>query len=107
MQVGLSIKPAKPVSGENQFQISLKNEKGPIDGAKVTVDYFMPAMGTMPEMQGSSAAEPSGKGIYVATMTLPMEGNWTITVRAMPPSGEPLLARFGIRTGAEAITSQE
>ncbi len=103
VEVGLAIKPAKPVAGENQFKVMFKDPSGPIQNAKVRVAYFMPAMGTMPVMQGGAPGAASAPGEYTATLNLPMEGNWTITVRAEIPGKGEIVAAFRIRTGSATV----
>ncbi len=103
IEVGLAVKPAEPRVGDNDFKVALKGPSGPIENTAVTVTYFMPAMGTMAAMKGSASAKPSGSGEYVATLGLPMEGDWTITVDATPPNTHPIAARFHIRTGSAFV----
>lgn len=102
--VSLSIQPEKPRAGENKFKVLLKDPNGPIQNANVRVEYFMPAMGTMPVMQSGSAGTPSSPGEYIATLKLPMEGTWTITVQAEIPGKGKVAAVYGIRTGSQTVT---
>ena len=105
--VGLAVKPAKPTTGDNQFKVLLTDAGGPIQDAAVTVSYFMPAMGSsMPVMQGSAPAAASAPGEYVATLNLPMEGNWTITIMAGIPSKQTVRVQFRIMTGSSRLLFQ-
>jgi len=102
-EVSLALKPAEPRMGGTDFKVSLQGPNGPIENAPVTVTYFMPAMGMMAEMKGSTPAKSSGGGEYVATLDLPMEGDWTVIVNASPANAQTITARFQIRTGSSTI----
>ena len=69
------------VTGDNGVTVSVKDAAGKIvTGAKVVVDYSMPAMPGMPPMNYKADAAPKGD-VYAATMNLSMAGPWNITVK--------------------------
>lgn len=103
--VGLAVQPTKPRVGDNGFKVTLQKATAPIENANVQVSYFMPAMGTMPAMQGSNLAKPTGnKGEYETSLNLPMEGSWTITVTTEVPGQPPIRAEYHLRTGSPSLT---
>ena len=103
--IGLAVQPIKPQAGDNEFKVILQKANAPVENANVQVSYFMPAMGTMQAMQGSSQAKPTGKqGEYETSLNLPMEGSWTITVTAEVPGQPPIRANYHLRTGTSSIT---
>ncbi len=71
-----------PILGKNDIKVEIKDSLGKsVDGALVTVNYFMPPMPGMPPMNYRVKASPDGSG-YRATMDLIMEGPWNIAIRA-------------------------
>jgi hypothetical protein len=70
-----------PVTGDNGVTVSVKDGSGKVvAGAKVVVDYSMPAMPGMPPMNYKADAVQKGD-VYVATMNLSMAGPWNIAVK--------------------------
>jgi len=70
-----------PVTGDNGVTVSVKDATGKtVQGAKVIVDYSMPAMPGMPPMNYKADAMPKGDA-YSATMNLSMAGPWNIVVK--------------------------
>jgi hypothetical protein len=72
-----------PVTGNNQFTVSVKDGKGAdVTDAKVSVEYSMPAMPGMPAMNYSAKAEPAAKEkAYKAKVNFSMSGSWNIVVK--------------------------
>jgi hypothetical protein len=70
-----------PVTGDNGVTVSVKDAGGKVvNGAKVVVDYSMPAMPGMPPMNYKADAVQKGD-VYAATMNLSMAGPWNIAVK--------------------------
>ena len=70
-----------PVTGDNNVTMSVKDAGGKaVAGAKVVVDYSMPAMPGMPPMNYKADAVQKGD-VYAATMNLSMAGPWNIVVK--------------------------
>jgi hypothetical protein len=70
-----------PVTGDNGVTVSVKDASGKVvAGAKVVVEYSMPAMPGMPPMNYKADAVQKGD-VYAATMNLSMAGPWNITVK--------------------------
>jgi len=70
-----------PVTGDNVVTVSVKDAGGKaVQGAKVVVDYSMPAMPGMPAMNYKADAVQKGDE-YKAVMNLSMAGPWNVTVK--------------------------
>jgi len=79
--VVVSIDKNPPVTGDNGVTVSVKDAGGKaVAGAKVIVDYSMPAMPGMPAMNYKADAVQKGD-VYVANMNLSMAGPWNIVVK--------------------------
>lgn len=80
-KVQLKINPEKPKIGNNQLTFLIRNEQDQaVSNAQIEAVAVMPAMGTMPEMREAVEIEASGEGIYQGKFSLPMNGNWPLTV---------------------------
>jgi Cu(I)/Ag(I) efflux system membrane fusion protein len=102
----LTTKPTQPEAGENVLVIKLRDAAGnPVDGAKVSVDVHMPAMGTMPRMDEKTVVEPRGGGVYDATFDLPMGGTWEITL-TVEKDGAKDVSHHSLTTGIPGVTSR-
>jgi Cu(I)/Ag(I) efflux system membrane fusion protein/cobalt-zinc-cadmium efflux system membrane fusion protein len=77
--------PNPPVRGKNRVRVTLKDANGlAIDGAKVSVSFYMPAM---PEMGMSALREVAaprdrGGGVYEGSVGLESGGTWQVTALA-------------------------
>jgi hypothetical protein len=70
-----------PVTGDNGVTVTVKDASGKVvTGAKVVVDYSMPAMPGMPAMNYKTDAVQKGD-VYLATMNLSMAGPWNVAVK--------------------------
>lgn len=86
--ITLSTKPTPPVSGDNDFAVTVKDAKGkPVTGADVSVLLVMAAMPSMnmAEMKNTIALKavsekPADAGKYSAKGQVPMAGKWNVTV---------------------------
>ncbi len=55
----------KPLTaGTNHIKVKLYKSSKPLDGAKVALKIFMPAMPGMPYMESRAKAKPVGNGVY-------------------------------------------
>jgi len=75
--------PDPPKIGDNQMEVMVKDATGkPVDGADVSVQFFMPAMPTMnmPAMRSEAKLMPAGGGVYRGSGQVMMAGRWDATV---------------------------
>jgi Cu(I)/Ag(I) efflux system membrane fusion protein len=87
--VQVAIDPDPPTTGENRLHISIRDASGkPVDGAQLTFEYDMPAMGAMPEMKGGGDVNAEGEGRYTVAYPLSMQGDWSLTLGIDAP-GQP------------------
>lgn len=101
-----SIAPNPPRQTDNTLLLEIEDAQGnPVEDARVTVTYFMPAMGSMPEMRGEAEVTEKGSGSYAAEFDLPMGGSWTLIAR-VEEQGRSAEARFGMTVGNEGLTLQ-
>jgi membrane fusion protein, copper/silver efflux system len=104
LRVAVTPAPASPRVGENHLELRLADAAGaPVDGAEVHVGWKMAAMGAMPEMRGSAAAEPRGPGEYRARVDLPMNGTWRLEIDVRPAAGEAVRLEGSLTTGAPGV----
>ena len=90
--------PDPPITGDNQLEVVVKDATGkPVDGADLSVQFFMPAMPTMnmPAMRNETKLPPAGGGIYRGPGQVLMASQWQVTVS---------VTRAGQRLGAKQFT---
>ncbi|HET9712054.1 MAG TPA: FixH family protein [Pyrinomonadaceae bacterium] len=65
-------------NGENEFSVSFKDGSGkPVDVGAVGLNFYMPAMGTMPEMNNAASFVSTGNpGVYEGKAKLESAGDW-------------------------------
>jgi RND family efflux transporter MFP subunit len=83
LSIALRSIPDPPKAGENQFEAVVKGADGhAIDGADVTVQFFMAAMPTMnmPAMKSDVKLSSAGGGLYRGTGQIMTPGRWETTV---------------------------
>jgi Cu(I)/Ag(I) efflux system membrane fusion protein len=105
LAIEASLEPDPPLEKGNTLRLRISDSSGaPVEGASVRVQHVMPAMGSMPEMRGSSDVADRGGGRYDARFDLPMTGSWTleVDVRAASASGK---ARFTLMVGSSGLTA--
>jgi membrane fusion protein, copper/silver efflux system len=81
----LTTEPTPPRKGKNIFRVKLTDAQGsPIDGAQVSVTFYMPAMPAMgmAAMKGSPQLSAKDGGIYEGTGELGSGGSWQVTLTA-------------------------
>ena len=82
----LRTQPAPPRSGKNDFEVTLKDAAGrPVADAEVSLAFYMPAMPAMnmAEMRSTVTLPSAGNGVYKASGTLGMAGDWDVTITAV------------------------
>ena len=103
-KIAASVAPDPPQQKGNLVRAEVKDAAGKaVEGAKVTITYDMPAMGSMPEMKSSFDAKPAGSGVYESSFDLPMAGSWTIIVTASAGSTSAT-ARYTLTVGTKGLT---
>jgi len=94
--------PSPPHKGDNAFQVKLAGPGGSaIDGAEVTVTFFMPAMPAMgmAAMKTTANLTGNGRGLYQGNGVLESGGSWQVTI-AVRKDGKTLATRQ-LRVNAE------
>lgn len=84
-RIDLTTDPSPPRKGANTFRVHLASASGAaIDGAQVTVTFYMPAMPAMgmSAMKTSVTLSPRGNGLYEGQGNLGSGGSWQTTVTA-------------------------
>ena len=77
--------PNPPHKGANTFRVKLTGADGkPVDGAQVSVTFFMPAMSAMgmAAMKTTSTLNSKGSGLYEGSGELGSGGSWQVTITA-------------------------
>jgi Cu(I)/Ag(I) efflux system membrane fusion protein/cobalt-zinc-cadmium efflux system membrane fusion protein len=97
LQIVLRTVPDPARTGENQFEVTVADARGPLTDADVAVQLFMPAMPTMnmPAMRNEVPLSPAGAGTYRGTGQVMMAGRWEATVT---------VTRAGQRIGSTQTT---
>jgi hypothetical protein len=81
LDIMLTSKPSPPKTGDNTFEVMIKDAAGkPVTDAEVTAMFFMAKMGTMPEMKNNVTLKHEKEGRYVGTGQVMMAGKWDVTV---------------------------
>ena len=81
IDIMLTSKPSPPKTGENTFEVMVKDGSGkPITDAEVTAMFVMPKTATMPEMKNNVTLKHQKEGTYVGSGQVAMAGNWDVTV---------------------------
>lgn len=104
LTIAASIQPDPPREKGNRAHVEVRTAAGqPVTGAKVHLEYVMPAMGGMQEMRGGSDATEDGAGRYTIPFDLPMSGSWTIEIKVAGSAGSAS-ARYTLRVGSSGLT---
>jgi len=83
--IEMKIEPTPPRKGKNTITLVLRDSFGaPIDGANVSVVFYMPPMPAMgmAAMRRVATATPDGNGTYTATISLDSGGGWQVSASA-------------------------
>jgi Cu(I)/Ag(I) efflux system membrane fusion protein/cobalt-zinc-cadmium efflux system membrane fusion protein len=83
--VEMSSEPNPPARGKNKLHLTLKDSAGkPIEGAQVTVTFYMAAMPSMglAAARAQATASNQGNGVYTADIDLQSGGTFQVTIVA-------------------------
>ena len=81
VDIMLTSKPSPPKTGDNTFEVMVKDASGkPITDADVSAQFYMAKMGNMPEMKNTVTLKHEKEGRYVGTGQVMMAGKWDVTV---------------------------
>ena len=77
-------------NGDNEFFISFKDSSGKaVEVGAVGLNFFMPAMGTMPAMNNAATfTATSTPGVYQGKVKLEAAGDWQAQVSYEGPAGK-------------------
>jgi membrane fusion protein, copper/silver efflux system len=83
--------PSPPAKGRNTVRVKLSTNGAPVEGAEVTVTFFMPAMPAMgmAAMRSVVKLDDRGGGVYEGQGELQTGGTWQVTLIARK-NGETL-----------------
>jgi RND family efflux transporter MFP subunit len=98
LEITFRSQPDPPESGDNQFEVTVKDSDGkPITDGAVTVAFFMAAMPTMnmPAMRNETKLSHAGNGVYRGTGSVMMAGRWEVSV---------IVTQNGQRIGTKQLT---
>ena len=94
--VALRTQPAPPRSGNNDFEVTIKDAAGkPIADAAVSLALYMAPMPSMnmPATRSTVTLTAMGNGSYKGTGTIAMAGDWDVTLTASR-KGDELLSKM-------------
>lgn len=76
--------------GNDEFFLTFKDSSGkPVDVGAVALNFFMPAMGTMPAMNNAATFTTTNTpGVYRAQANIEMAGEWQAQVTYEGPAGK-------------------
>jgi membrane fusion protein, copper/silver efflux system len=97
LDISFRTRPDPPRTGDNQLEVIVKDASGkPVDGADVSVQFYMQAMPTMgmPAMKSETKLAPAGGGMYRGPGQVLMAGQWQATV---------IVTRGGQRLGSRQM----
>ena len=95
--VKVHITAEKPLTtGSNLLHFQIKKSAKLVEGAKVVVRAFMPAMPGMPAMESKVEAKELGEGVYSAKLNLAMNGTWQIHIFIVPKTGKKLRVKTSL-----------
>jgi hypothetical protein len=79
----------KPLTtGLNTFVLDIYQKAKALEGAKVGVKVFMPAMPGMPAMKYEAKAKDLGNGKYEVALNISMNGTWQLHIFITPSNGK-------------------
>ena len=99
LDIMLTSKPSPPKTGDNTFEVMVKDPAGkPITDAEVTAMFVMAAMPAMkmPEMKNNVTLKHEKEGRYVGTGQVMMAGKWDVTVMVKRAGKEIGSKRFPV-----------
>jgi YtkA-like len=85
LDITLTTDPDPVRTGENVYEVVVKDRGKPVADASVSTEFFMAAMPSMnmPEMRNKTDLTHVGQGVYRGTGQIIMGGNWDVTVKVM------------------------
>ncbi len=105
LEVQLKLDPDPPTTGENKLHVTLHGADGHgVDGAKLSLEVEMPAMGAMPEMKARGAATAESDGRYLVAYPLAMQGDWFLTLEVSAAGHPASTTRFKVSTTRKGFT---
>jgi Cu(I)/Ag(I) efflux system membrane fusion protein len=105
LKVELAVVPDPPTTGENRLMVAVRDASGkPVEGARLTFQYEMPAMGSMAEMKGGGTTESLGDGRYSIRYPLQTNGDWTLTLGIEAPGHTPTQVRLTVSPPRKGFT---
>ena len=104
LSIDTSIEPDPPRENGDRAHVLVRDAHGkPVTGAKVRLEFDMPAMGAMQAMHGGADATEYGGGRYTIPFDLGMSGSWTISIH-VAAAGQQATARYTLRVGSSGLT---
>jgi hypothetical protein len=75
--------------GDEEFTVTFKDASGkPVDVGAASLNFYMPAMGTMPVMNNAATLTTTNTpGVYQAKAKIEMAGEWQAQVAYEGPAG--------------------
>ena len=75
--------------GDEEFNVTFKDASGkPVDVGAASLNFYMPAMGTMPVMNNAATLTTTNTpGVYQAKAKIEMAGEWQAQVAYEGPAG--------------------
>ncbi|HVS64643.1 MAG TPA: efflux RND transporter periplasmic adaptor subunit [Thermoanaerobaculia bacterium] len=99
----LWLDPDPPRQKGNTVWIRAQDAAGePVEGAEVTLEYLMPAMGAMAEMRGEGEVGDEGDGFYRIGLDFPMGGTWRLTL-TVAGDGARASAEYSLTVGSGGL----
>lgn len=76
-------------SGENDLTLTFTDASGkPVDVGAASLNFYMPAMGSMAEMNDAATLTTTGTpGVYRAKVNLEVGGTWEAQIKYQGPQG--------------------
>ena len=76
-------------NGDQELTVTFKDASGkPVDVGSASLNFFMPAMGSMPAMNDAATlTTTSTPGVYRARVNLQMQGDWQAQIAYEGPAG--------------------
>jgi Cu(I)/Ag(I) efflux system membrane fusion protein len=108
LKVALALDPDPPTTGDNALLVTLEDASGkPVEGAQLSFEYDMPAMGAMPEMKGGGETGSLGNGRYRIAYPLQMNGDWTLTLGIDAPGHAHARVRLMVSPPRKGFTLEK
>lgn len=85
MDITVTTTPDPVQTGDNTFEVMVREDGKPVTDATVSTEFVMAAMPSMkmPEMRTKTDLTHAGNGMYRGKGQVTMAGNWDVTVKVM------------------------